>query len=84
MIFLEKCSLLVDRLGHTSECYIEVQQKGGTRPPGPPGYAPVLFCICLHGFSNQTIISQKICSRLAKNKMVCIFHSLALIALLKF
>ena len=56
VIFLEKCSLLVDRLGHTSECYTEVQQKGGTRPPAPPGYAPVLFCICLHGFSNQTKI----------------------------
>ena len=31
VIFLEKCSLLVDRLGHTSECYIKP----------PPGYAPV-------------------------------------------
>ena len=28
-IFLEKCSLPVDRLGRTSECYIEVEQKGG-------------------------------------------------------
>ena len=36
--FLVKCSLLVDRLGHTSECYIEVQQKrgGGERVPCPP------------------------------------------------
>ena len=41
---LEKCSLLVDKLGHTSECYIEVQQKwgGGLGPFGPPsGYAPL-------------------------------------------
>ena len=29
MNFLEKCSLLVDRLGRTSECYIEVEEKGG-------------------------------------------------------
>ena len=29
MNFLEKCSLPVDRLGRTSECYIEVEQKGG-------------------------------------------------------
>ena len=41
VIFLEKCSLLVDRLGCTSECYIEVEQKGGAWPPGSPsGYAP--------------------------------------------
>ena len=25
----EKCSLLVDSLRRTSECYIEVEQKGG-------------------------------------------------------
>ena len=39
MIFLEKCSFLVDRLGHTSECYVEVQQRrggGGVGPLGPP------------------------------------------------
>ena len=43
MIFLEKCSFLVDRLGHTSECYVEVQQRGGGWPPGPPsGYVPVI------------------------------------------
>ena len=43
MIFIEKCSFLVDRLGRTSECYIEVEQKGGGGgPPGPPsGYASV-------------------------------------------
>ena len=43
MIFIEKCSLLVDRLGHTSECYIEVQQKrggGGGPLVTPSGYAP--------------------------------------------
>ena len=40
VILLEKCSLLVDQLGRTSECYIEVKQKGGPSPPGPPsGYA---------------------------------------------
>ena len=27
--FSEKCSLLVDSLRRTSECYIEVEQKGG-------------------------------------------------------
>ena len=37
MTFLEKCSLLVDRLGRTSECYIEVQQKRGRGAGGPPG-----------------------------------------------
>ena len=26
-LFFEKCSLLVDRMGHTIECYIEVEQK---------------------------------------------------------
>ena len=41
MNFLEKCSLLVDRLGRTSECYIEVERKGGGGGPGPPFcYAP--------------------------------------------
>ena len=29
MIVLEKCSLLGERLGRTSECYIEVEQKRG-------------------------------------------------------
>ena len=29
IVFIGKCSLLVDRLGRTSECYIEVEQKGG-------------------------------------------------------
>ena len=28
-VFIEKCSFLVDRLGRTSEFYIEVEQKGG-------------------------------------------------------
>ena len=28
-VFIEKCSFLVDRLGCTSEFYIEVEQKGG-------------------------------------------------------
>ena len=45
-------SLLVDRLGCTSECYIEVEQKGGgaAGPSGPPSdYAPVLtrYVICV-------------------------------------
>ena len=31
-LFLEKYSLLVDRLGSTSRCYIEVKQKGGLDP----------------------------------------------------
>ena len=35
IVFIEKCSLLVDRLGRTSECYIGVEQKGDG-PPGPP------------------------------------------------
>ena len=43
---VEKCSLLVDRLGHTctSECYIKVEQKeGGTGSLGSPsGYTPVV------------------------------------------
>ena len=34
--FLEKCSLLVDRLGHTSECYIEIQQRRERWVPLPP------------------------------------------------
>ena len=46
IIFVEKCSLLVDRLGHTctSECYIKVEQKeGGTGSLGSPsGYTPVV------------------------------------------
>ena len=29
IVFIEKYSLLVDRLGRTSQCYIEVEQKGG-------------------------------------------------------
>ena len=44
IVFIEKCSLLVDRLGHISECYIEVEQKGEADPRtplGPPSdYAP--------------------------------------------
>ena len=39
--FLEKCSLLVDRLGCTSECYIEIEQKKGDCPPF--GYAPAVY-----------------------------------------
>ena len=31
--FFEKCSLLVDRLGRTGECYIEIEQKGGALLP---------------------------------------------------
>ena len=43
IVFIEKCSLHEDRLGRTSECFIEVEQKGGkgADPLGPPsGYAP--------------------------------------------
>ena len=40
VVFIEKCSLLVDRLGRTSECIFEVEQKGGCPgpllPPPPP------------------------------------------------
>ena len=39
VIFLEKCSLLVDWLGRTSECYIEVKQKEG-------GLAPFWLRLC--------------------------------------
>ena len=46
MVFLEKCSLLVDRLGHTSECYVEVQRKGGTAPP-PPLATPLVKYLAL-------------------------------------
>ena len=31
IVFIEKCSFLVDRLRRTSECYIEVEQMAG--PP---------------------------------------------------
>ena len=62
MIFLEKCLLLVDRLGHTSECYIEVQQKkGGGRPGplGPPsGYAPEKDLDCCTIFFSFTVLLQ--------------------------
>ena len=34
--FLKKCSLPVDRLRCKSECYIEVEQKGGPGLPAPP------------------------------------------------
>ena len=41
IVFIEKCSLPVDRLGCTSECYIEVEQTGGWVPcPLPSGYGP--------------------------------------------
>ena len=35
IVFMEKCSLLVDRLECTSECNFEVEQKGGPCPPPP-------------------------------------------------
>ena len=45
IVFIEKRSLLVDRLGGTSDCYIEVEQKGGPGSPGlPSGYALVNIC----------------------------------------
>ena len=47
VVFLEKCSLLVYRLGLTSECYIEVEQKA---PPLPCfGYTSEF---CAANFSN--------------------------------
>ena len=40
IVFMVKCSLLVDRLECTSECNFEVEQKGrqapAPRPPPPP------------------------------------------------
>ena len=56
IFFTEKCSLLVDRLGHTSECCIEVQQKGGTRPPGSPPLAMPLYMLL--NFPNGIYIHQ--------------------------
>ena len=41
-VFIEKCSFLVDRLGRTSEFYIEVEQKVGGGG-GASGYAPVHY-----------------------------------------
>ena len=49
-IFLEKCSLPVDRLGRTSECYIEVEQKGGGglgAPLATPLYLAFVLFFCL-------------------------------------
>ena len=42
IVFMEKCSLLVDRLECTNECNFEVEQKGGQAPALPPpfGYEP--------------------------------------------
>ena len=36
IVFMEKCSLLVDRLECTTECNFEVEQKGGQAPAPPP------------------------------------------------
>ena len=36
IVFMENCSLLVDRLECTSECNFEVEQKGGQAPAPPP------------------------------------------------
>ena len=36
IVFMEKCSLLVDRLECTSECNFAVEQKGGAGPCPPP------------------------------------------------
>ena len=35
-VFIEKCSILVDRHRRTSECYIEVERKEGVGEVGPP------------------------------------------------
>ena len=48
MIFLEKCSFLVDRLVHTSECSIEIEQNGrewggGGGLLGPPLATPLQY-----------------------------------------
>ena len=43
IVVIEKCSLLVDRPGRTSECYIDVEQKGGggwVPCSLPSGYGP--------------------------------------------
>ena len=59
MIFLEKCSLLVDRLGRTSECCIELEQKRGAGPLGTPlalrncdhdNYCCGCDCYCAAGY----------------------------------
>ena len=43
IVFIEKYSLLVDRLGRTSECYIEVEQKvGGGGVLGFPQATPLI------------------------------------------
>ena len=49
LFFLEKCSLLVDRLGCPSERYIEIEQKGGW--PGPQGPPPLFLRPWLRVFS---------------------------------
>ena len=42
IVFIEICSFLaVDRLGRTSECYIDVEQNGGRAPLGPPLATPL-------------------------------------------
>ena len=47
IVFIENCSLLVNRLGRISECYIEVEQKkgepGSLPPPPSPLAAPLVF-----------------------------------------
>ena len=40
IVFMEKCSLLVDRLECTSEYNFEVEQKGEQAPGPPSGYEP--------------------------------------------
>ena len=40
IVFIEKCLVLVDRPGRTSECYIEVEQKRGEELGTPFGYTP--------------------------------------------
>ena len=63
IVFIENCSLLVDRLGRTSECYIEVEQKrrrgwgGGGR--GPPPLATPLHFFCYVLFTTVFIVMLK-------------------------
>ena len=61
IVFIKKCSLLVDRLGRTSSCYIEVEQKGGLPPwlcpwisvfpaPVPPSNLNTFLYLCFQIF----------------------------------
>ena len=61
IVFIEKCLLLVDGLGRTGKCYIEVEQKGWLPPP-PPLATPLalistaLFCFSLLANIYQVVL----------------------------